>query len=151
MSNAVLALDCEWNGYGGDLISMALVEVGPRSRMFYEVLACDKPEGWVRENVIPRLGKNPVSLYDMRVKLEMFLVMWDKVEIVADWPEDIARFCDLVITGPGTRIKLPELSFRIVFEDAESANPHNALADANAIADFVRRKMWAGQWWAPRG
>lgn len=61
-----LFIDCEFNGYQGALISMALVpEMG---EPFYHVLNTDgvKIDPWVRENVMDRLifdnrGDYPIS------------------------------------------------------------------------------------------
>jgi hypothetical protein len=54
--------------------------------------------------------------------------------LVADWPEDIQHFCELLITGPGLRLDTPPLTIEIRRDlDAVSALPHNALEDARAI------------------
>jgi hypothetical protein len=50
-----LFLDCEFNGFGGELISMALVD--ENERYFYEVLPCINLTSWVLNNVIPILNK----------------------------------------------------------------------------------------------
>ena len=34
--------------------------------------------------------------------------------IVADWPEDIAQFCNLLMTGPGEMVPVPPLTFDFV-------------------------------------
>lgn len=130
-----LFIDGEWNGFGGELISMALVaEDGSE---FYEVLGCDDPEPWVSENVMPKLGKTPIDYDVLQQRLATFLTWFDAVHIVADWPEDIERFCRLLITGPGTRIDTPPLTMEIVRVDAPSENPHNALADARGLRDLL--------------
>jgi hypothetical protein len=54
-----LFLDCEFNGFGGELISMALVDGD--GNYFYEVLPCLEPINWVKENVLPMLDKQPVQ------------------------------------------------------------------------------------------
>lgn len=130
-----LFIDGEWNGFGGELISMALV--AEDGREFYAEFGCDNPEPWVAENVIPKLsdghGFMRESIESAQVRLSLFLAQFDAVHIVADWPEDIERFCRLLITGPGTRIDTPPLTMEVVRVDAPSENPHNALADARGL------------------
>ena len=132
-----LFIDGEWNSYGGELISLALVpEIGEH---FYEVLGCDSPDPWVAENVMTKLGKNQITMPEMQEKLEVYLSQFESVHIVADWPEDIMWFCKVLITGPGTRINTPPLSLEVLRVDTASTNPHNALADAGAL-----RAWWLG-------
>ncbi len=57
-------IDGEWNSYGGELISLALVAEDGRS--FYEVLGCDNPDPWIAENVMPKLGKPWVTLESLQ-------------------------------------------------------------------------------------
>jgi hypothetical protein len=62
--------------------------------------------------------------------------------IVADWPEDIAQFCSLLMTGPGEMVPVPRLTFELVplggfSTAANSAVPHNALHDARALKEHV--------------
>jgi len=126
-----LFIDGEWNSYGGDLISLALVpEIGEH---FYEVLGCDNPDPWVAENVMTKLGKNRITMALMQEKLEAYLSQFESIHIVADWPEDVMWFCKVLITGPGTRINTPPLSLEVLRVDTVSTNPHNALADAGAL------------------
>ena len=70
----------------------------------------------------------------------------DALEIVADWPEDIAQFCMLLLKGPGTMVQVPQLIFRIVempgfSTAANSAVPHNALHDARALRDHIMNHL----------
>lgn len=134
-----LWLDCEFNGFNGDLISMALVAADGRE--FYEVLPCRDVVPWVAEHVIPILGKEPITKEEFARRLQTFL--WsidDALTIIADWPDDISYFCKAMITGPGECINTPHLQFRIVRDIPKSAyepplNPcqHNALSDARAM------------------
>lgn len=129
-----LYIDCEWNEFGGDLISMALVGHGVE---WYEVFPCKKPGAWVAEHVIPILGKAPIEKAQGQASLQAFLAQVvgssRAIEIVADWPEDISYFCDFLITGPGKCIKTPPLVFHLCRVDSTSAVPHNALEDARGI------------------
>ena len=63
--------------------------------------------------------------------------------IVADWPEDIALFNTLLVTGPGRSWpKCPGSRFgscrsRGFSTAANSKVPHNALHDARALRDHI--------------
>ena len=131
-----LFIDGEWNSYGGELISLALVAEDGQS--FYEVLGCNNPDPWVAENVMPKLGKPSITLQELQAQLELFLRQFefDSVHIIADWPEDIMWFCKVLITGPGTRLNTPPLTMEVLRVDTVSQNPHNALADAMALRDW---------------
>jgi len=131
-----LYIDTEFNEFGGSLISMALVsECG---REFYEVLHCAEPGEWVAEHVMPILGKAPITGSQLQAKLQNFLRQFEAIHVIADWPEDIQHFCHALITGPGMRLDTPPLTLEIRRDlDAESALPHNALADARGIRDMA--------------
>lgn len=126
-------IDGEWNSYGGELISLALVSEDGRA--FYEVLGCENPDPWVAENVMPKLGKPWIVINSLQEQLENFLSQFDSVHIIADWPEDIMWLCKVLVTGPGTRLDTPPLTMQILRVDTVSKNPHNALADAQALRD----------------
>ncbi len=127
----IFYLDTEFNGFGGDLISMALVD--DDGREFYINLGCEKPVDWVRDNVIPVLNEPVTDKKQSQEKLFLFLKDYERIEIIADWPEDIAHFCRFLITGPGKRIQIPCFTFKLIPCDSESELPHNALSDARAI------------------
>jgi hypothetical protein len=141
-------LDTEFNGFGGDLLSLALVPV--EGEEFYVTLACDTALlPWVDQNVMPFLDHVPVgllsprlSLRDAAIGLSHYLAMDPEPLIVADWPEDIAQFCNLLMTGPGEMVPVPPLAFHLLplggfSTAANSAVPHNALHDARALREHV--------------
>ncbi len=155
-------LDTEFNGWGGALLSLALVpEDGGQD--FYVTLDWSDPlEPWVQTNVIPYLDTVPVQLISQRLGREQAsraVSAWlvhehelqtmarypepvSSLEIVADWPEDIAQICMLLLKGPGAMVEVPELTFRLVelpgFSTAANSKvPHNALHDARALRDHV--------------
>ena len=76
-----LYIDTEFNEFGGELISMALVT--GTGFEFYEVLECPNPGPWVKENVIPILGKEPVSKEVFQDKLFNFLMHFEEITIIA--------------------------------------------------------------------
>ena len=137
-------LDTEFNGFGGKLMSMALVPEDNSKPEFYKELEMnDQLHPWVRDNVVPHLFQPPVSRQQFQNSLAQYL--WECREdiiIIADWPDDIRYFCESLITGPGMMMKFVnnikfELDFGIEYE---SAVPHNALFDARAIRDFYMKR-----------
>ena len=139
-------LDTEFNGFGGALLSLALVPVDGEE--FYVTLECTDPIlPWVERNVMPFLDHVPVGLVSPRLKraeaamaLSAYLSADPDPELIADWPEDLTQFCSLLMTGPGLMVPIPPLTFRLVLlpgfsTDANSAVPHNALHDARSLRD----------------
>ena len=141
-------IDTEYNGAGGALISLALVPDDGDD--FYLTLKTDEPIAeWVEQHVVPYLDMVPerlscprLSRDDAARELERYLRHDDDPVIVADWPEDVAQFCNLLITGPGDMVDLRNLTFRLTpmsnFSTAANSKvPHNALHDARAFRDHV--------------
>ena len=142
-------LDCEFNGMGGELLSLALVpEAGNPLYLIRE----DVPEDldpWVAENVMPIMhadyrghAKAPGRVLPLAAwagEIESYLYGDIAVTIIADWPDDIKYFCELVITGPGKMIEVrPAINFEMVRVDAYptelvGAVQHNAYWDALAL------------------
>ena len=138
-----LFLDTEFNGFGGKLISMALVPEDKTEPEFYkELRITEQLEPWVRENVVPHLILPPIGYGEFQNALANYLWNVGESIIIADWPDDIRYFCESLITGPGQMINLMnnvkfELDFGIEYE---SLVPHNALHDARAIRDFYMKR-----------
>jgi hypothetical protein len=142
-------LDCEYNGFGGALLSLALVpEAGGED--LYLTFACSDPiDPWVERNVMPFLDTVPDGLKLQQMGREqaaqviaMYLANDAEPEILADWPTDIELLCGLLTFAPGKMVALPEMRFRLLslgrFSPAEnSAVAHNALHDARALRDHV--------------
>lgn len=133
-----LWIDCEWADFQGDLISMAVV--AEDSRAFYAEMHVDPANCnyWVRDNVLPNLDGFSISSAALTLMLGKFLSSLGapELEVIADWPEDIERFCRALIVGPGKRVSTPRLRFRIVDGDgARSDKPHHALFDARALKE----------------
>jgi hypothetical protein len=132
-----LFIDCEWNGFGGALLSMALVsEDGDE---WYEVVEFNgEIDEWVAENVIPKLDQPAKTLDEVRDSLRKFLWQFRSgIHLIADWPEDLERFLGLLVSGPGEVIATPHIVMEIVIVRIESRHPHSALWDARAIRDAV--------------
>jgi hypothetical protein len=135
-----IAIDCEFNGFGGQLLSMALVSLDGRE--FYEVLKYHtiKYEPWVEINVVPILLKESITTTEFQQKLQSFLGQYDDVHIIADWPDDIKYFCLSLITGPGLCIRTPKkmtMEVNRSLSADHSKIPHNALEDARALKKII--------------
>lgn len=141
-------LDTEYNGWAGALLSLALVP--EQGEELYLTLDWDGHlEEWVERNVVPYLDMVPDNLVSPRLNradaaraVAHYLAGDNEPLIVADWPEDIALFNSLLLTGPGTMVEVPPLTFRFVelpgFSTAANSKvPHNALHDARALRDHV--------------
>lgn len=137
-------IDCEFNSFGGELISLALVSQDCE-KQFYVVLPYEhlKLHPWVQEHVIPVLFRKPCGTkLDAQRKLAKFLydnAVKNEITIVADWPEDFKYLCNLMLTGPGSCIDLPIVTMVIDMVNLPSTcdysmTPHNALEDALALA-----------------
>ena len=141
-------LDTEYNGWGGALLAMALVP--DDGEELYLTLDWDGAiEPWVERHVVPYLDTVPAELTSPRLNradaarmLAHYLAGDPAPLIVADWPEDIAQFNMLLLTGPGMMVDVPPLSFQFIAlagfsTAANSAVPHNALHDARALRDHI--------------
>lgn len=141
-------LDTEYNGWGGALLSLALVP--DDGEELYLTLDWDGAlEQWVERNVIPYLDTVPESLVSPRMNrsdaaraIAHYLAGDSAPLIVADWPEDIALMSALLVTGPGHLAEVPGLTFEFrplsgFSTAANSKVPHNALHDARALRDHI--------------
>ena len=130
-----LFLDCEFNGFGGELISMALVD--ENEKYFYEVLPCMNPTSWVFNNVIPIFNKQAIDLKEFKKNLFNFLNHYETIHIVADWPEDFSLFLTTLMLQQGVCMTTPKLTMELWESDTNltiySEIPHNALQDAFAL------------------
>jgi hypothetical protein len=141
-------LDTEFDGFGGRLISLALVpdDGGDELYLVVEGAAADP---WVERHVMPFLNHVPEALRCpplSRAAAAEALAHWlahdPAPEIVADWPEDLAQFSMLLVTGPGRMLTVPPLTLKLLplpgwSTAANSKVPHNALHDARAFRDHV--------------
>jgi hypothetical protein len=141
-------LDTEYNGWGGALLSLALVP--DHGEELYLTLDWDGAlEDWVERNVVPYLDMVPESLLSPRMSrsdaagtVAHYLAGDPDPLIVADWPEDLALFNALLVTGPGIMAEVPGLRFQFhslpgFSTAANSKVPHNALHDARSLRDHI--------------
>jgi hypothetical protein len=135
-------LDAEFNGFGGELIALALAPESPEASAFYEALPCAAPIPWVAEHVLPVLQKPPISRPELVAKLGDYLLHDLEPTVIASWPEDLAHLLLLMVTGPGERLAMPRLTFELLDlplfnSETLSQIPHNARSDAIALRDYV--------------
>ena len=141
-------LDTEYNGWGGALLSLALVP--EHGEELYLTLDWDGTfDEWVELNVVPYLDTVPDNLISPRMSradaartVAHYLDADADPLIVADWPEDIAQFSALLVTGPGLMAEVPRLRLELLtlgnFSTAANSKvPHNALHDARALRDHI--------------
>jgi len=136
-------LDCEFNGYLGELLSLALVCENGRELYLFNIDRLENTIGWVKENVLPVVtarGAEPLcsTLDQIGPRLEEFFEGDENPHIVVDWPDDIKYLCEVLITGPGEMVGVPRMTFELVRVDAyptdlPGAVQHNALWDARAL------------------
>ncbi len=148
-------VDCEWNSPTRELLSMAIVPLWPSvagertgpvddpTHEFYETIqhSGESIDPFVQEQVLPVLGKVQIPRREFQGKLEAFLRDRHVSRLLFDWPEDIAYFCNALITGPGTRLLLPRhlQMENVTGLDSYSEVPHNALHDARGMAYLLRK------------
>ena len=132
-----LFIDTEFNGFDGELMSMALV--ASTGKEWYQVL----PEPsifneWVLDNVFPILNKEPITPAEFQLSLKSFLEQFDNPTIVADWYTDLMHFFQRM----GGRDHPSSFSFpcqATLLKDVPELKPklpHNALSDAQALRDW---------------
>lgn len=142
-------LDTEYDGFGGPLLSLALVPEDGSEEFYVVIDHVEIRDEWVRRHVIPFLDMVPEPLKGPRLSREAAadaLASWlahdEAPDIIADWPEDLAQLSMLLVTGPGVMKSVPPLTLRFVplhgfSTAANSAVPHNALHDARALRDHI--------------
>jgi len=141
-------LDTEYNGWGGALLSLALVpEDG--EELYLTLDWTGDLEPWVERNVVPYLDTVPDALVSPRLSradaartVAHYFAGDAEPLIVADWPEDIAQFNALLVTAAGVMVEVPPLRFEFMplsgFSTAANSKvPHNALHDARALRDHI--------------
>lgn len=153
--SADLYLDVEFNGHGGELISLALA--APDGKHWYGVWFTGSDVNakfispWVRENVIHVLGaftEGAVNIRpggfmegDPRTTLHDYLKPRAGATIWADWPDDFAHLMRLM-SGPSyDKSWMVECTMRLIETPPgwpKPKIPHNALSDAIALMEWHR-------------
>lgn len=143
-----LYLDTEFNGFGGELISLALAaDNGGELYIIRSIVPPNLYEPWVIDNVLPNLTIDEypgraLSDEEFMRQFALFIYRYRGAEIVADWPADIEHFCAcMTYLGREDGFKVPgEFTFRLIdrMGDYNSALPHNALSDARALRTYCK-------------
>lgn len=129
-----LYLDTEFSGWGGALLSIALVTDDASN--FYEVIK--RPIGmtydpWVSANVVPHSNKLPIDYREMQYRLHRFLQRYHGATVIADWPCDFKYFAQALVVGPGACIRWEGTMELLHGLECKPKIPHNALSDALAL------------------
>lgn len=135
-------LDTEFNGFGGELISMALVtEDGLEWYAALDYAHMDL-NPWVAENVIPKLAVKPMNQGEFLLRFHSFAQLnCREAEIIADWPADFTHFNRLMDkVGEQLGFMLPMPYKMSLIESGpylrDERYEHNALYDARALKDW---------------
>lgn len=139
----VLYLDTEFNGHGGELISMALV--GLRGESFYHARWFLPPvDPFVLEHVLPRLDTANLRPEVFRRVFHEWIVGFENPEIICDWHADAMHF-SAMLAGPdyGSSLDFPYRLTVLKTPPGQpvSKNPHNAFDDATALMEWHRGEM----------
>ncbi len=145
-------IDCEFDGHGGPLLSIALVEESGRSVHIEADVRAKDP--WVRANVVPlmeqheatdctRVHPNLVGGY-----IRWFIGDCTHPVVIADSPVDIGRFCQAISTGSDggwASADYPLMTFEVhnvdcYPTDLPGAVQHNAWWDAMALRHKLTRE-----------
>ncbi len=135
-------LDAEFNGFGGDLISIAAVPEFDDHPPFYEAVICNRPVDWVRAHVLPVLQTRQHQLDEVALAFATYLLPDPHPIIVSDWPDDIAWAARLLADREAGRRFSGPVTFELLgasdFSSAlRSQLPHNAYYDALALRESV--------------
>ncbi|MBW8755056.1 MAG: hypothetical protein JF595_13070 [Sphingomonadales bacterium] len=135
-------LDAEYNGFGGELIALALVPEDEGAPSFYAAVECAAPTSWVVEHILPVLQTEPLSRAELADRFAGYLIDDQNPLLVADWPEDIAHAARLLVTGPGRMKPIRSIRFELVDPVLigpipPGETPHNARSDAAALRAAV--------------
>jgi hypothetical protein len=137
-------LDFEFCSHNNVPLTMALVR-SDRMSMYvgFKDSPTDNLDPWVMKNVVPLFNKAVIPIRwrttkEIQEDLEKFFKGDDHIRIVTDWPDDVAYFSKLLLTGPGTMINIPGITFEVIRIDAypsrlKGAIAHNAHWDALAL------------------
>ena len=132
-----LFLDTEFNGFGGELISIALVPEDDSNEFYCVCRLRNTVDVWVSQHVIPMLGDAiPHSIKDARTYFHHFITQFSNPDLVCDWHADAEHFCRM-LAGPDYGSSL-DFACRITIlrtppGQPVSKVPHNALEDARAL------------------
>jgi hypothetical protein len=142
-----LFIDTEFNGFGGELLSIGIAPEGNNLRFYGAVTELGmqkKLHPWVYNNVWPKLYAEPSlpamvrfgKYEDVKHSFQVYIRQWPDPEVICDWPEDLSHFCELLRGDQfGSSLRFPFRAKVIDHLQPHSADPHHALADAEALKE----------------
>lgn len=140
-------IDCEFDGFGGPLMTMALIRDDGAS-IHAQIEGVEASDPWVIANVVPIINACPCPPVVMSREgagrlIAQFLNGDPDPLIGDDWPDDIRYFCELLITAPGEMVYLPKLRFELHRVNSyptlvADAVQHNAWWDAQALRQAIK-------------
>ncbi len=151
-------IDCEFDGHGGPLMSIAVVR-GDGQSLYVRIPNVAAADPWVEENVLPNMDYHfadvaeMVHIDEVGPAIRRFLGNSGHPIIIADSPVDVARFCAAISTGADGGWA-PTMFERMTFEvhnvdsyptDLPGAVQHNAWWDAMALRHLAARDDNTGQ------
>ena len=130
-----LYLDCEFNGFHGELISLALAST--TGKHWYNARELPKSiDPWVKEHVVPFIFRQPVDDHFFKQSLWEYLRTHQDEDIIADWPEDFGHLMHWLVEPNGIMPNL-ELHMNLIRSgELKPDIPHNALSDAIALMQW---------------
>ena len=143
-----LFLDSEFNGHGGQLLSLALANPSKTGKHFYARLPDPAHwHPWVKENVVPHFGVEPEEMIVFRHRLRTYLQCREPVTIYADWPADFYYLTDLMCGAAFEDSWFVECQMVLLRgTDPKSVQPHNALSDAIALMEWHGARLSQGNY-----
>jgi hypothetical protein len=135
-------VDAEFNGFGGELVSLAAVPETNERPHFYEAVGCQRPSLWVRINLIPVLQTRPRSWGEVAHLFASYLEADPEPVIVSDCAESLAHAALLLTDRAGGRLMGARVRFELLPQSdfsaqAVSETPNNAYRDAIALKEWV--------------
>jgi hypothetical protein len=148
---SVYFIDCEFDGHGGELLSIGVVrDDGGSIHIRTDIEAKD---AWVRANVVPVMDSHSapmsqwVPLNEVGPSILHFMGDDPRPVVVADSPVDIGRFCKAIstgATGEWQSVYFEKMTFIVESVDCyptdlPGAVQHNAWWDAMALVEALAR------------
>lgn len=136
-----LYLDTEFNGFGGELLSLALVH---ETGYWYEVKTINSPyHPWVKEHVVPFFYKPPLRPLIFKSEFQRYITQFENPEIICDWHEDAIHFLNLMNGNDyGSSLNL-DCKITIIRTPPDTIFPripHNAMSDAQALMEWYEKR-----------
>lgn len=132
-----LYLDTEFNGFGGELISLALVPDDGTEPWYAELELPEVIDPWVKQHVVPLLCKRRTRPALFKHSFQLYLQKYINPLIICDWHADAVHFCQL-LAGQTYGSSL-DFECRIQILKTPRGEPvykHNALDDAKILMNW---------------